>query len=56
MGYKPIIHTINDDNFIEIMYQFVESWYEFYIPKNMEKICFGKSKTTGIAGGLRKPP
>jgi hypothetical protein len=41
MGYKPVVYKINSDNLIEIMYQFVENWYEIVTNKDIEKINFG---------------
>jgi hypothetical protein len=40
MGYKPLVYKTTNENFIETMYQFTESWYEIKLSKDIEEYNF----------------
>ena len=42
MGYKPILHQINEANVFDILYEYLETWHEMKFSKIDKKINFNK--------------
>jgi len=42
MSYRPIIYQVNETNFFELLYKFLETWYEMGIIRINEKINFSR--------------